>query len=317
MDLSPPLNPVPEEAPWSIIPPQQIGLVTPLSGEQVRLWALVLTARAIPCMILPNAGSWLLAVPPELHETACRELQIFEEQNHNWPPPLPPTRPQADNSLITISILILIAIFHNVIRINPELFSFPWPDWAAIGSAQTDVIRSGEWWRVVTALTLHNDAAHLFGNLAIGSFFLIPLARELGSGLAWSLTIAAGSLGNLINAYVQPATHNSLGGSTAVFAAIGILGALSFIRHRHHSRKRWMLPIAGAVTFLTILGTEGKNTDLGAHLTGFISGIGTGIITEFLLEQWNKPSRPITITLGLGTMVTIIGAWALAIGTAG
>src|SRR6185369_4433376 len=110
--------------------------------------------------------------------------------------------------------------------------------------------------------TLHADLTHLLSNVTIGGIFIILLCRELGSGLAWSLLLGSGALGNLVNALVQAPTHRSVGASTAVFGAVGILAAISMVRYRHHLQRRWFIPVAAGLALLAILGTEGKNTDL-------------------------------------------------------
>jgi membrane associated rhomboid family serine protease len=218
-----------------------------------------------------------------------------------------------ENLLATVSVLILLATFHNITQMDVSASGLSVPDWVGIGGAQSAKILSGQWWRLITALTLHADWAHLSSNLAIGGIFIALLCRELGSGLAWSLLLGAGTLGNAINACLQPANHNSVGASTSVFGAVGILAAIGMLRHRQNLRKRWTLPIASAVALLALLGTEGKNTDLGAHLFGFVAGGGLGLITEHLIGRNGLPGRRLNILLALLSCVVVGTAWTLAL----
>ena len=174
-------------------------------------------------------------------------------------------------------------------------------------------ILDGQWWRLVTALTLHADWVHLSSNLAIGGIFVIFLCRELGSGLAWSLLLSAGILGNLVNACVQEPGHSSVGASTAVFGAVGILASLSVVRYRHQLQRRWLLPVAAAMALLALLGTEGKNTDLGAHLFGFIYGSFLGLITEYLIGRRGCPGPMLNALLAMMSVAAVVGAWWAAI----
>ena len=252
-------------------------------------------------------------MPASYRDRACEELRLFEEENRNWPPQAPPAHPLAENTLATISVLILLATFHNLTQLDVTLFPFSQQDWVGLGNAQAARIVDGEWWRLVTALTLHADSLHLVSNLAIGGIFIIFLCRELGSGLAWSLLLGAGALGNLANAYAQPPSHSSVGASTTVFGAVGILAALSLVHYRQQLQQRWPLPVASALALLALLGTEGKNTDLGAHLFGFLFGICLGLITGNLLGRYGRPGRLLNALLAMLSAVVVVAAWWAAL----
>jgi membrane associated rhomboid family serine protease len=308
----------PDQDQWMEIP---FGAVAPgLPGgpdsRQIRQWALVLDSRAVPCQIQVRDDGWCLLVPPEQYESALHELLRYQENNRNWPPPGPRSNPLVENTLATLSILILLATFHNITQLDVTEAGVYLPDWVALGSARAGRILDGEWWRLVTALTLHADWAHLSANLAIGGIFTVFLCRELGSGLAWSLLLSAGVLGNLVNAVVQPESHSSVGASTAVFGVVGLLAAISLVRYRHQLRHRWPLPIAAALALLAILGSEGKNTDLGAHLFGCIYGWFLGLITEYLINRYGRPGRLANALLALVSTVVVVTAWWLALTSA-
>lgn len=278
-----------------------------------RQWALVLDSRAVPCMIEARDDGSHLLVPPEEYQRALYELGCYISENKNWPPLPPQERPLFENTLATISVLILLATFHNLTRIDIMLLERSMPDWPAIGSARGALILDGQWWRLVTSLTLHADWAHLSSNLGIGGIFVIFLCRELGSGLAWSLILSAGALGNLVNAWVQSPGHSSVGASTAVFGAVGILSALSLVRYRQQLRHRWPLPVAAALALLAILGTEGRNTDLGAHMFGLIYGCFLGLVTEYLVGRYGRPGPVFNGVLALISAAAVAGAWWAAL----
>jgi membrane associated rhomboid family serine protease len=305
--------------PWPAIEPGEIvpGLRV-LGKERARVWALVLDARGVPCCLeQPLPSRWQLRVPPESLSRAMEEISRYEEKNRSWPPVPPPPRPMVENTLTTLSVLILLATFHNIVRLDLLLPGGLRPDWLEAGSAIAGRILDGDWWRIVTSLTLHRDVAHLLGNLTIGGVFVFLLCRELGSGLAWSLILAAGSLGNLVNALVQPASHNSVGASTAVFGTVGILASLSAVRYRHHLRQRRALPVAAALALLVLLGSEGKNTDLGAHLFGFIAGTLLGFVTGQLISRRGHPGPLLNALLAIVSGLVVTVAWLTAITLAG
>jgi len=288
-----------------------------LDKRQAQLWALVLDSRSIPCCITSADNTWQLLVPERHADSARMELQLYDEQNRHWPPKLPAARAVFENTLPTISILLLLATFHNITLLGLSLPEYGLLDLNELGVAHAEGIRNGQWWRAVTALTLHADLTHLLSNLTIGGFFIILLCRELGSGLAWSLLLCSGTLGNLLNAWVQTPDHRSVGASTAVFGAVGILTAISTIRDRHQLQRRWFIPAAAGLALLALLGTEGKQTDLGAHLFGFGFGAFFGIAEEYLAGRYGRPGRFLNALLALTAASLIVTAWraALTIGS--
>ena len=71
-------------------------------------------------------------------------------------------------------------------------------DWLGAGAAQAGLIQAGQWWRTITALTLHVDHGHLLGNLLAGVVIGTVTAQLLGQGLAWLAILLAGSIGNVL-----------------------------------------------------------------------------------------------------------------------
>jgi membrane associated rhomboid family serine protease len=284
-----------------------------LSERRVRRWALVLDARKVPCRIESGGMGWRLLVPAGYFAEAREELRLFEEENRGWPPLEPPATPLVENTLATLSVLILLATFHNLTRLDISLFGHHPVDWVDLGRTHAGKILDGQWWRLVTALTLHADWLHLISNLAFGGLFIVWLCRDLGSGLAWSVLLGSGILGNLANACLQPPDHSSVGASTLVFGAVGALAALSMVRFRRIRKKRWALPIAAALALLALLGTEGKNTDLGAHLFGFLFGLGLGLSAEYLVGRYGRPGRTLNALLALASCVVVVAAWWAAL----
>ena len=311
MEIEPHINI--EQQAWRIVPPElRDGLSRQtLSKRKLRNWALVLQARQIPCKIEQIETDKQLLVPIDYFNQACEELRTFEEENRNWPPPPPVKQPQQDNTAATIWVLIALGLFHILTQQQTPLFGNAQIDWYALGSAHAEKILDGEWWRLVTALTLHSGGVHLAGNIFIGGIFINRLCRDLGSGLGWSLVLLSGILGNLANAIVQSPDHRSIGASTAVFGAVGLLAAINTLRYRPQLRKRWPMPVAAGFGLLALLGAGGENTDIGAHLFGFCMGIGLGLLSKFFSEKCalNK-SQPASSAI---TVLLLLTAWWIAL----
>lgn len=296
--------------PWCVVHPDN-GTV--LSKARARSWALVLDSRSIPCCIESDESGWRVLVREHQLESARRELQLYEEANHDWPPAAPDSRQLLENTLPTVAVLLLLATFHNLSIVGLSLPGHGIIDLYELGAAHAASIRNGQWWQCITALTLHAGPVHLLSNLTIGGTFIVLLCSELGSGLAWSLLLASGAIGNFINAWVQSPEHRSVGASTAVFGAVGILAAISLVRSRHHPQQRGFIPLAAGLALLAILGTEGKQTDLGAHLFGFVAGAAFGTATEFLRGKYGRPGVMMNFLLAALSIAAVSSAWWFAI----
>lgn len=300
-----------EQLNWMAIPSQlKDGLENrPLSKRQLRNWTLVLQARQIPCRSERLEHGWQLLVPVARYQEACSELQSFEMENRNWPPPLPEEHPQQENTASTIWVLVALGLFHILTLEQTTLFGHYQIDWHALGNAHAEKILTGEWWRLVTALTLHSGGIHLAGNIIVGGIFINRLCRDLGSGLGWSLVLASGILGNLANALVQSPDHRSIGASTAVFGAVGLLAAINTLRYRHNLRRRWPMPVAAGLGLLALLGVGGENTDIGAHLFGFMFGVGLGVVSGFFTGHFGHPNRQLSRVLACLTCGIVVAVW--------
>ncbi|BCA80822.1 rhomboid family intramembrane serine protease [Desulfuromonas sp. AOP6] len=298
----------PEQPEWVRILPER----TSLAWGRMRQWTLVLSARRIPHRRLKTGTGWHLLVPPSYLTLAEKEITLFEQENLNWPPPA--EHPAlADNSLITLSVLGVLAIFYNVTLMDIQAFGHAPVDWIGLGNADAHKILNGQWWRTVTALTLHADALHLLGNIGIGGFFLVLVCRQLGSGLGWSLVLLSGSAGNLLNAWVYHSDHRSVGASTALFGAVGLLAGIRMAQKRHPLTRGWLWPLAAALALLALLGVGDENTDIGAHLFGFMAGIMPGLLAGRHLRRAGQPSPWVNVLLTILALLTVLLAWTLAL----
>ena len=121
-------------------------------------------------------------------------------------------------------------------------------------------------------------------------FFLTAVCRNLGPGLGAATVLGVGALGNLLNAWFHGFDHVSVGASTAVFGALGVLGGMGVVQRRRlgiHGRRAW-IPLAAGVAILAMIGTGGPRVDLWAHLWGFVAGAGAGI-APLSMRSGRKP----------------------------
>ena len=152
-------------------------------------------------------------------------------------------------------------------------------------SSSVGIFGQGEWWRPFTALFLHADVPHLVGNLVGGTIFATLVSKAIGPLQAWVTILICGTLGNLLTAGINyPNSFLSIGASTAVFAALGILSGLGISETmRERARLPWAritAPVLAGIVLLSWLGGgNGTNTDVMGHVFGFGSGLVAGVVT--------------------------------------
>lgn len=293
--------------------------------------ALVLQAMGIPHGAVPAEGVILLLVRSDDAARAREQIERYERENVGWPPREEAPATISDGVQAAIVYAAVIALFF--VLDHRRLFGVEW--WSA-GAAKGAAIRGGEWWRAVTALTLHTDLSHLAGNAVFGALFGVLLARGLGSGVAWAGFVAAGAIGNLVNALIEPPGHVSIGASTGVFGALGIQVAFEWMRRRETRVPAWrrLAPIAMGFVLLFWLGFGGGSAsefdtaretsrkiaeitgkvDVMAHVTGFAAGLALGAGLGALRKRIRLRGRW-QIGLGLAALAAVAGAWAIALCT--
>jgi membrane associated rhomboid family serine protease len=178
--------------------------------------------------------------------------------------------------------------------------------WFQAGGGSAERILDGETWRTVTALTLHADPAHVLSNAVSTTVLLTATGRLLGPGFGTWLVLLAGAAGNALNAWAHVANHNSIGASTSVFGALGILGGLQFGRLR--GRRRAWLALAATLALLALLGSD-ERTDIMAHAFGLMTGLGLGMVVAFLPRP---PGGAAQFVFALATVAVVIAAWGAA-----
>jgi membrane associated rhomboid family serine protease len=195
--------------------------------------ALVLASARIPYQVIEDAGSCALVVPAEHSPRAAAELRLYDEEN----PPRQPKKPihfEHQNGVPGVIGYLVVIGFVGWLA-GESAFA---RDWLAAGRIDGALLRAGEWWRSVTALTLHSGLRHLAGNVVFGTFFGLFAGRMLGPGVAWLVILLAGAAGNTLNTLLLESSHRSIGASTAVFAALGLLAGFVW-RGKLMSQERW------------------------------------------------------------------------------
>ena len=155
-------------------------------------------------------------------------------------------------------------------------------------SSSIGLIARGEWWRPFTALFLHGDGGHILGNLASGAVFGAVVSKSIGPWKGWAMILLAGMVGNVItSAVTYPDPFVSLGASTAVFGALGILSGVGLVENfREELRMPWMRVLAPLLAGLVLLGwlggaAPGAGVDVFGHVFGFSAGVLLGAFCRY------------------------------------
>ena len=287
----------------------------------------MLQAVGLPHATAHHMDSWVVLVPQPAAEQAREQLTRYERENQGWPPREARVSANSDGVFLAMGYSALLVV--GFLAAERQLFGV---DWAALGSSRAARVSAGEPWLAVTALTLHFDLVHLAGNLVFGVLFGLLLSWSLGSGLTALCFVLTGAIGNLVNAWIQPETHVSIGASTAVFGVLGVQTAYEFMR-RGDGRPAWRrrIPLIAGLVLLGMLGLGGashdpssiaedarrldqilQKTDVIAHFTGFAAGFALGTALGWKRRMW-RLSTSVETLLGGVALGLVALCWALAL----
>lgn len=302
----------------SVTPLPGLTAIGPVDQRKIRDWALVLQSMSLWHTPRHIPGGWVLLVRDTDYLRASNAIDRYEVENRDWPPPRVKERPRHAQSIVVPLLFAALAVFFLVtgpVSTNSI--------WFQRGRAESDLVLGAEPWRALTALTLHADKSHILGNVISGTIFGAAVQRRLGPGGAALAILTSGVIGNVANAIAHHAMgngdHRSIGASTAVFGAIGILAATQVaLDHQHaEGRKRsWIDVVAPIIGGLALLGSLGASpqSDLGAHLFGLLGGIVVGLSVSLVLRKTRPLSRSwLQVALGIATVAICFGVWRLAV----
>jgi len=280
-----------------------VALFINLTEDDANTCLLVLASAGISCQVTGQPDSWTVWVLPEDSEKALAEVVKYFQENRKFPDEADDCSaiPNEFHTGIGAALGLLAGhifmIHHGGIPFFVEKY----------GASATSILK-GELYRTITALMIHSDAIHLSGNMVSLALFFTVVCSVQGFGIASFCVLASGSLGNYANALLYRSDHLSIGASTAVFGAVGILIAHQTFSSFRVSKQRFRawLPLGGGLCLLGLF-SEGEHTDILAHLFGLGSGMAIGFIFECLLKK--TPSLPFQYLSFSLTLAVILLSW--------
>jgi len=203
-----------------------------------------------------------------------------------------------------ITILLLLCLFSSVIVFFLEPFHLDYLTFS------TNNLKEGRFWTLITALFIHNDALHLFGNLIFLYVFGNTLEDLIGSRKMLSTFFIGGILSFLLSTHFYPPGIPMIGASAAIFtlAAVAML-----VKPLKISILFFFLPVGlVAILFfifnLYALGlSDSSDVAYVSHIIGFMIGIPLGM-------SWSREwAKNLIITILLLLIYSILAYWLLPI----
>ena len=278
-----PEPPAPEQEQPAIEEPEESTRIAEGTYRQIRDYSLVLLSQGIVHRFLRSEeGPFEIFVSPEFETRASEQIELYRKENppKEENPPLPLSLSLQPVWVLLVPVVCTVLDFGNFV----DRMHFA-------GLSDASKVLHGQWWRTITALTLHGDARHIASNLLSGYIVLnlmsyrIPLAR-----LAPFLAVAS-AIANFCVALTVQSDYRALGFSTFVFAAIGALAVIEFrlMPRETHGMLRRFAPLCGAASLAVFLGL-GENADILGHAYGFIAGAICGLIPQKKTLRWGTPT---------------------------
>lgn len=277
-----------------------------LSEQQADAYRLVLSSAGIPSRLNQNSIGFTLSVEDSDAERAENEIQQYLAENKT---PAAVLEAASDSGQRTyaglwMAILLLLCYVAVAVTHRQELLIHSY------GSSASHIL-TGQLYRSVTALMIHADALHLIANIVGMAVFGTAVCMLMGWGAGVLAVLFTGTIGNLLNAQLYTYGHISIGASTAIFGAIGILSGYQFLNkiRQPDQKLKAFLPIIGGLALLVILGS-GARSDIMAHLFGFLTGIVLGSLYALIVKR-RAPTRK-QIYFLLASICVVGAAWLKA-----
>jgi membrane associated rhomboid family serine protease len=277
------------------------------SRREVMDWSLVLASQGIEARIVRSEEGWGLEVEEEDYGRARDTLRQYRKENRGWR-----WKQQLPGSKLVfhwgalIWVAAMGAFYYWTMAAFPQL--------QGAGLMDNRRVAEGQWWRVFTAITLHENVSHLAANAVTGFLLLGLTMARYGPGVAMLAAFLAGAAGNGADLLIHSEDSQSLGASGMVTGALGMLSVQSFSLWRKYPEARGLIlrGVAAGFLILVLIGFA-EGSDIVAHVGGFFAGAAIGLALNAARPAvWQGGWVNVGAALALAALVTI--AWQRALG---
>ncbi|UCG80164.1 MAG: rhomboid family intramembrane serine protease [Desulfobacterales bacterium] len=283
-------------------------LLKNLTSDEADAYGLVLSSSRIPYHVSRGDQGWDIYIHSGLYEQAVKAIEAYLEENEDADPIRETDLFEYGKTFTGIWVPLLLVALHVAIVMSHNSQALI----KIYGSAAQHILH-GELYRTVTSLMIHVNALHLVGNIFGIALFGTAVCQVMGPGVGWFMILVTGIGGNFMNALLYQSDHLSVGSSTAIFGAIGILAGYQFLkrfRRTNRGTKAW-LPLGAGVALLAFLGSS-KYSDLTAHLFGLLAGIPLGAFYGFIVKR--PAGKVYQGYCVLAALILIVTAWMRGFG---
>jgi len=187
----------------------------------------------------------------------------------------------------------------------------------AEGAVSRDlVLGAGEPWRLVTAVLLHLNPAHIIGNAVVLLVAGALLERLVGRAWLAAVFVVSGLAGSIASLLLDPAATICLGASGAIMGVLTAAFICSF--HPHAAGWRRTIHIVCALTVIPALipfsrVEGGPQIGYNAHGGGFLAGLVMGFVMRALwpIDEVHPGQRPIAEGIGWTGLVLAMLSFAM------
>jgi len=262
--------------------PEKTVLLHGLTVEEADTVGLVLASQRIPYKFVRTDDQAIDILVDIRNETKANHVLLLYSEENQLQESIEPSLDKFNKSASGLFIATLLLLVHlktsSSDAYHAEIVQ-------RFGSSAERIV-DGSWHLSVTALFLHGDTLHLAGNMAGIVLFCSAVVSICGLGTGWLMVLLSGTAGNLANAFFYQTEHISIGASTAVFGAVGILSTIRATRlfREKAPRIKALLPVGAGLALLGLLGSS-EQTDVLAHFFGFCAGGVLGAIDVLLFRN--------------------------------
>ena len=281
--------------------------------DEIMDCSLVLASQGVKHWVEFDGVEWSLILDAQDAPLARELIEIYRVENRGFQD-APPEQRDLDLLLSPLLFLAVPVACYFLVGLSP------WANWwYSRGSADAELILKGEWWRCITAATLHADEEHFLSNLVSGYFILNLLNHRVGAGTVMLLATLGAGAANWLVALASGHHHLSIGFSSVVFCALGMLAAVETLNRSMRKDKsltswpaglRRLTPILAAF-FVAVYVGLGENADVKAHFYGFGIGAGLGLLSRLAPGTLKRPAWQAVLVLATYGIYWL--AWSLAL----
>ncbi len=155
------------------------------------------------------------------------------------------------------------------------------------GIQDNSLVLQGQWWRLITAMFLHDDLSHIAGNMLMLIYLSRVLMRYYSYAQYIAIYLISGAVGNIFTLILMNDGSLSLGASGAIMGLGGVLIYRIIFGNTSGSFRHMgsYLALAFMVIYNLAYGLFAENINNYAHFSGFIAGFAAAAVMSAIQKK--------------------------------